>query len=538
MRRFASIVVAGALVLGCTSPGVGPSEPAREFVWDRPVPLAPDVAVVDRERLHRFELSNGLRVLVLVDHKLPAIDMGLTVPRGIAIEAPEQAGIANFTAELMQRGAGGRDALALAQAVDSLGGSMSVSAGWDAIDASVGGLSRDRAALFEVLSDVVQRPALDEEEAARVRTAQLARLRQAGDDPGTLVAWTFYETLYPGLRAGLPASGTEASVAALTAEAAAAFHRRVFTPDRAILWAAGDVSAEDFRAEAEAAFGSWSGPAVADPAPELPQTGPRRIIVVDRPELGQAQIAIGHDGIARTDPDRLELQLVNTVLGAAGFSSRLMVSVRAEEGLTYSIGSRFSQRRTGGNFAVTTFAEAGRVGDLLALVMAELERIRTEPPDATEIGWAKSLRTGRFALALETSGAVAGSLVDLEVYDLPRDTIDTYRGRVRALEPDAPRCSGAARHPPRTALHRGGRASRSPRAPARALRRGGSPRPLTVGLGRAGWIALRDRTTRPRQPTDRSASLKSSSAKTDRSGGPGGRAPLDPSAAVWENVHA
>ena len=450
MRRLLIAVLLVAFGAGCQSLGDGSAD---AFLWDFPAPLAADVAVVDPARLHRFELSNGLRVLVLEDRKLPAIDMGLTVPRGIAIEAPDEAGIANFTAELMQRGAGGRDALALAQAVDSLGGSMSVGAGWDSMDASVGGLSRDRAALFEVLADVVQRPTLDSGEAARVRAAQLARLRQAGDDPGTLVAWTFFETLYSGLRAGLPSSGTEASVSGLTAADAAAFHTRVFTPDRAILWAAGDVLAEDFKKEAEAAFGSWSGPKLAPPASALPETGRRRVIVVDRPELGQAQIAIGHDGIARTHEDRLELQMVNTVLGAAGFSSRLMASVRAEEGLTYSIGSRFSQRRTGGTFLVTTFAEAARVGDLLGLVMSELERIRTEPPSETEIGWAKSLRTGRFALALETSGAVAGSLVDLEVYDLPRDTIDTYRGRVRALEPAA--LASAAQnafHPDRAAI--------------------------------------------------------------------------------------
>ena len=456
MRRLGLLVLLGALGLGCSSSGTGPgtnAESQEAFIWELPAPPAADLAVVDPDRLHRFELSNGLRVLVLEDPKLPAIDMGLTVPRGIAIEAPDEAGIANFTAELMQRGAGGRDALALAQAVDSLGGSMSVGAGWDSMDASVGGLSRDRAALLEVLADVVRRPTLAADEAVRVQAAQLAGLKQAGDDPGTLVAWTFFETLYPGLRAGLPSSGTEASVSALTAADAVAFHRRVFTPDRAILWAAGDVSAEAFRKEAEAAFGTWSGPALAPPGPGLPETGPRRVIVVDRPDLGQAQIAIGHEGIARTHDDRLELQVVNTVLGAAGFSSRLMATVRAEEGLTYSIGSQFAQRRTGGTFVVTTFAEAARVGHLLELVMRELDRILVEPPNDTEIGWAKSLRTGRFALALETSGAVAASLVDLEVYDLPRDTIDTYRGRIRALgSAQLAEAAQRAFHPERAAI--------------------------------------------------------------------------------------
>ena len=434
--------------LGCASAG---NESA--FLWDQPAAPPRDLPVLAADQVHHFELESGVRVLVLEDRRLPAIAMGLTVPRGIAVEAVDEAGVASFVSELMQRGAADRDAFALAEAVDSLGASLSVGAGWDSMSVRVGGLSRDRDALFEVLADVALRPQLREDEARRVRGTQLSGLAQAGDDPRTLVAWTFFETLYPGLRLGLPRLGVPDSVRTLDAAAARVFHRRVFTPEGAILWAAGDVSAEEFREAVEAAFGDWTGPAPVLPAAPLPATGERRIVVVDWPELGQAQIAIGHEGIARAHPDRLEVQLLNTVLGAAGFSSRLMSRVRAEEGLSYGIGSQFAQRRAGGPFVVTTFTEVGRVADLLALTMGELERIRSEPPTETELGWARSLRTGRFALALETTGAVAASLIDLEVYDLPRDTLDTYRGRVRSAEAAA--IADAARrfvHPDRASI--------------------------------------------------------------------------------------
>lgn len=431
-------ILALAFAFGCASPG-GPSAGDADggFGWEGPLAPARDMPVVAQGQLHRFELANGLRILVLEDHRLPAIGMGLTLPRGIAVEAPGEAGVASFTAELMQRGAGDLDAFELADAVDSLGASLSVSAGWDSMGARVGGLARDREALFEVLVDVALRPQLTPAEAARVRAIQLSGIAQAGDDPGAVVAWTAFETLYPGLRLGLPRSGTVESVTSLDAAAAKAFHQRIFTPDGAILWAVGDLSAEAFRQEAEAAFGSWSGPALTAPAAPLPDTGARRIVVVDWPELGQAQVALGHEGIARTHPERLEVQLFNTVLGNAGFSARLMARVRAEEGLTYGISSQFAQRRAGGPFVVITFTEVARVGELLASTIGELERIRTQPPNEAELTWAKSLRTGRFALALETTSAVGASLIDLEVYDLPRDSLDTYRGRIRAVGSDA-----------------------------------------------------------------------------------------------------
>ncbi len=416
-----------ALTVGCAN-GAGSG-----FVWDQPPAPARDLPVVDASAIHRLELSNGIQVLVLEDHKLPAVAMGLVFPRGRAIETPEQAGIASFTTELMQRGAGDRDALALAEAVDSLGARMSVGADWDSVSVRIGGLSRDRGFMMSILADVAIRPRFDAAEAERVRTRQLAGLRQAGDDPGTLAGWTFQDVLYGATRAGLPSAGTPAAVDGFDRAAAQAFHRRVVTPEGALLWVTGDVDVETLRAEAEAALGAWEGADLAAPADRLPATGDRRIVVVDWPELGQAQVVLGHEGIARGDDARLPIQLMNTVLGSAGFSSRLMAKVRAEEGLTYGIGSRFAQRRAGGSFSVSTFTEVGQVGKLLGFTLAELERIRSEPPTAEELAWARSLRTGRFALSLESSGAVMDALVDLEVHGLPRDTIDTYRGRIRAL---------------------------------------------------------------------------------------------------------
>ena len=422
-------------------------------LWELPPPAPQDLPVVDEARLHQTRLANGLRILVMEDHRFPAVDIGLSLTRGRMIESPSEAGVAEFTAELMQRGAGDLDALALAEAVGALGATMSVQAGWDSMGVAVGGLSRDREPLLGILADVALRPSLAPDEAERVREIQLAGIQRAGDDPNTLVAWTFFETLYPGIRPGLPSSGTPDSVSRLDAEAARAFHARVFQPGGAILWAAGDLSADEFVASAEAAFGSWPAGEVVPAAPPLPTTGERRIVVIDWPELGQAQIAFGHEGISRKHPDRLAVQILNTTLGSGGFQSRLMSSVRAEEGLTYGIFSQFAQRRAGGPFVVTTFTEARRVSELLEIAMGELARIRTEPPEGDEVVRAKSLRAGRFALAHETSAAVAASLVDLEIYDLPRDTLDTYRGRVRAVGPEE--LATAARsfiHPDRASI--------------------------------------------------------------------------------------
>ena len=423
MRWMVLVVWIVAFLVGCASP------PA----WELPPPLAEDRPVVDGARLHRSQLPNGLEIIVMVDRRLPRFDMGVLVRRGAAIVPIEQAGLAGFTAELMERGAGTRDALALAAEVDSLGATHSASADWDSMIVSVSGLSRDFGPLFDVLGDLVLRPRFDADEATRVRQETLAALEKAREDPNTLASWNFAKALYGNHAFGFPSAGTPETAANLDAEQARAFYGEVFVPGNAVLFAVGDLDPKEVMTQVEAAFGSWEPGPVPAVGPAPPSAVERQVVVVDRPDLGQAQMVIGHAGITRVEERRIPVQVMNTVLGSAGFSSRLMGKIRAEEGLTYGIRSQYASRRQPGPFVVASFTRVPKVSELVRLSLAELERIRTEPPSAQEVADSKSLLAGRFALSLETSSAVLGSLVDLELYGLPADSLDTYRGRIRAL---------------------------------------------------------------------------------------------------------
>jgi zinc protease len=437
-----------ALLLGCAFFRETPA-------WEKPPPPARDAPVVDAARLHRAELPNRMRVLVLEDPRLPRVEIGVVARRGAGIVAPERAGLAEFTAELMERGAGERDALELAAVVDDLGASLSASAEWDSMAVGVSGLSRDLDALFTVLTDVVRRPRFDADEAERVRTEQLAGLEKAKDSPHLLAIRSFQAALYPGHRYGLPIEGTPEAVAKLGPVDARAFHARVFAASNALFFATGDLTASEILRKVEAGFGDWPAGSVPEPGPAPPAPAPpeRRIVLVDRPDLGQAQILVGHEGISRTDPERLPASLLNTVLGGDAFSSRLMTRVRAEEGLTYSVSSFFAMRRHPGPFAVSTFTRVPEVRRVIDLLLAELERVRSDPPSPEEVVGAQSQTVGEFSLGLETSSAVASALVDLDVHGLPEDSLDTFRGRIRALSAeDTARAARDLVHPERAAI--------------------------------------------------------------------------------------
>jgi zinc protease len=296
-------------IVGCASLATRPA-------WELPPPPATEAPVVKPGALHRAELENGMGVLVLEDRRLPRVVLGLTFRHGEASLPPERAGLASFTAELLKRGAGERDALALAESVDEIGASLVTSADWDSMGVGVTGLSVDLDRLFEILTEVVLRPRFESHEAERARGERLAALERAKDDPATLAGWHTARTLYPGHRFGLPLTGTPETVAKLDAAAARDFHARSFVPNDAILYASGDVDASDIIVRARRAFGAMAPASAPEPGPEPPAPAPaaRRIVIVDRPDLVQARITVAHDGIARTDEDRIPTTIMNSVL--------------------------------------------------------------------------------------------------------------------------------------------------------------------------------------------------------------------------------
>jgi zinc protease len=430
MSRRASALV---LVLALALPGCGALRPKP--AWELPPPPVAEGPVIPQERLHRSALDSGLEVMVLEDPRLPRLEVGILLRRGAEIETAADAGVVALMADVMERGAGARDALALARAVEEIGADLGVGAGMDSVSVDLSGLSDDADLLFDLLADVVLRPRFDPAEVARARAETLAGFARERDDPGALLSRQLALALYDGHRYGLPVSGSPESVARLDATALRAAHARLFVPGNAIVYAVGDIAEADALARVGARFGAWAAGEVPPPGPPPPGPTPtaRRVVLVDRPDLGQAQLALAHEGLARTDEERIPAGLMNSILGGGGFLSRLMSRVRADEGLAYGIGSGFALRRHAGPFAVTTSTRAPEAGRVVDIVLEEIERLRREPPTADELRNARSLSAGRFVLGLETSAAIAGSLVELDVYGLPRDSLDTYRTRLNAV---------------------------------------------------------------------------------------------------------
>jgi len=163
------------------------------------------------------------------------------------------------------------------------------------------------------------------------------------------------------------------------------------------------------------------------------------IYLVDRPELTQSEIRLGHLGLPRHHPDFFPVRLVNYILGGGGFSSRLMSRIRSDLGLTYGIRSRFHFRRAPGPFTVATFTPAANTAQVVGEIVEVMREVQHNGVAAQELAEAQSYYVGHFPLGLETARHLAIQVLNLDLHDLGLDYLSRYCEGIQGVTLDAAR---------------------------------------------------------------------------------------------------
>ena len=379
-------------------------------------------------------LPNGLHVLAVRHATLPTVAIQLLIRSGSASNPPGRAGLADLTACLLPFGTTARSGEALAERVDALGASLLPSAGWDSTSLIAAGLAADTAELLAILSEMAGTPAFPDTEWQQLRARRLQNLRVRLDSPSAVASDLFAATLYPDHPYGVPPDGTPESVAATRRDEIAAFHAREFVAGNATVVVVGAVEPQAVLGFCASAFASWS-PVPPHPPVSSPAASPdgMRVVILDQPELTQAQIRLGHPGIPRAVEDWFPLTVANYTLGGGGFSSRLMDRIRVRKGYTYGVSSAFAARRDGGPFTIGTFTPNETVPEVVGEALDVLRELLADGVTDAELAAAKSYHVASYPRAFETPGGIASALTDVELYGLGEDYIETWQDRMDAV---------------------------------------------------------------------------------------------------------
>lgn len=386
----------------------------------------------------RVELANGTILILSEKHDVPLIGLEAIVRGGAVTDPAGLNGLAGLLTNVMQHGAGERDAAAFAEAIESVGGELSASAGLEALRISADFLSRDAELMLELVADLLQRPALDKDELDKLRERSINLIKAAkSGNPGQLLPNYGNAYLFGAHPYGNPVGGSETTLAAITHDDLLAYYDDFVGGDRLIIAVVGDFNMVAMKARLTAAFGEWRG--AAEPLPTLTEAGKvagRKVLLIDAPGAAQTYFWLGNLGVAVDFPGRAELNLANTVFGGR-FTSMLNTELRVNSGLTYSARSILLRPSLPGAVVVSSFTETNTTVDAIDLALEVLDRLKSKGLDDEMMLSARNYIMGQFPPRLETAPQIASQLAMLELYGLDASYVDNYGAALEGASQDS-----------------------------------------------------------------------------------------------------
>ena len=384
-------------------------------------------------------LENGINLLVIENYKIPAVSVRLVFKNAGSYFDEENYGTASVTAELLTKGTKSRSATQIAEDIDFLGGNLSAGSDWDGSYISLSVLRKYLNEGIDILSDTVLNPVFSEEEITRVKEQRIASIIQGKDDPGTLSDRMFNRAVFENSPYAYPHEGTEESIAKIQRSGLLDFYKTHYLPSNLILAFVGAISKEEAIDIVTEKFAKWNVKTTGGNESQESEVknkpkvfSENHIYIVDKPGAVQSNLKIGHIGIERNNPDFIAVTLMNTALGGY-FSSRININLREKHGYTYGARSGFSPRIFPGEFSVETDVRNEVTDASVKLISEELKRITSEEITDEELQLVKNYLTGLFPLQLETANAVATRVINLKLYNLPKNYYSTYISNINKL---------------------------------------------------------------------------------------------------------
>ncbi len=431
---LALLAAAPAALLAQTAqqqPGGIPASP-RELKY------APLTYTPPKRNQYRHVLSNGVVVYAVEDHDLPLVNVQTLVRTGSYLDPAGKEGLASLVGSQMRTGGTAKmSAEQFDEAADFLAAQISSGVGPTQGSANLNLLAKDVDKGLALYFDMLRTPAFQEDRLKLAKSQILQQMERRNDNTSAIEAREWGRLLY-GSEHFSTKETTKASIDAITRQDLVDFHQKYFQPGGFIIAASGDFNTKELLAKLEAAFQGWPASKTAVPdVPKPTQTPVAGIYTINKPDVNQGRVSIGHTGSTRDNPDSYALEVMNDILGGGGFTSRIMSRVRSDEGLAYSAGSSYGMGvYYPGTFRASFQSKSATTAQAIQIVLDEIGRIRTAKVSAEELETSKNSAIETFPRIFSTAAQIASTFAQDEYTKRPADYWDTYRQRIAAVTAD------------------------------------------------------------------------------------------------------
>ncbi|MBB3665083.1 putative Zn-dependent peptidase [Prauserella sediminis] len=357
-------------------------------------------------RVKRTVLPGGLRVITEQVPGVRSATVGLWVGVGSRDERPAVAGAAHYLEHLLFKGTGRRDATAIAEEIDAVGGELNAFTAKEHTCYYAQVIDEDLPVAMDLVTDVVFEARCTDADVDTERSVVLEEIAMRDDDPEDLLHETFVETVMGGHALGRPVLGNQESIQDMSARALRGFYRRQYVPHRMVLAVAGNVTHGAVLRLVRKALGDRLD---GDPAPVAPRAGrarPRRTrsLQLRTDDTEQAHVMLGMPALGRHDERRYALGVLNAALGG-GMSSRLFQEVRERRGLAYQVYSSVATYADTGHLSVYAGCQPDRLGEVTEVAAGVLADVAADGLSEAEVARAKGQLRGALVLGMEDTAA-------------------------------------------------------------------------------------------------------------------------------------
>ena len=383
---------------------------------------------------HRLtELDSGVRVVTEHMDSVRSVALGFWIGTGSVGEAESEAGLSHLVEHMLFRGTARYASLEIDQLFDTMGAELNAGTGKETTSVYTRVIDEHLPEAFDVMADMVWRPRFGADDLDNERQIVLEEIAMYEDDPQDKVFDVLGEAVFGHHPLGRPIIGTTEVVGGVPADGLLAFHHARYVPRNVVIAAAGSVDHDALVAMVEKAQAERVGAPVPD-QPGPPAAAPPKRLFLAKP-TEQVHVCLGAPGIARDDPRRFALRVLDNIFGGTS-SSRLFQEVREQRGLAYSVYSFQSLYSGTGQVGLYLGTRPDNIAEAMAVVATELDRLRAEPSTPEELHRAKENVKGRMVLGLESTSARMNRLGASVLCGLPLLTLDEVVERIEAVTLD------------------------------------------------------------------------------------------------------
>ncbi|HEY0275859.1 MAG TPA: pitrilysin family protein [Paenirhodobacter sp.] len=373
----------------------------------------------------------GLKAWLVEAHDIPFTALEIRFRGGASLDAPQKRGEINLMTATLEEGSADYDSQGFAAAQEMLAAKFGFDVDDDTLSVSARMLTENRDKATDLLRGALTDPHFDQASVDRVRGQVLSIIASEAKDPGATAAQTFRKIAYGDQPYGSSLNGTTDSVKALTREDMFDAKARVMARDRMVISAVGDITPEQLGLMLDRLLGGLPATGAPMPAPVTPAlTGGVTVVPFETP---QSVVIFGQPGIALNDPDFFPAYVLNQILGAGGFSSRLMEEVREKRGLTYGIYTYLVTRDLANTWQGSFASANEKVAEAVKITQTEWAKAATGAVTDKELNDAKTYLTGAYPLRFDGNANIADILAGMQLNGMGVDYINTRNDQVNAV---------------------------------------------------------------------------------------------------------